>query len=89
MIGAQFLNKYWLQNKEVYLPNPTWGNHIPLFERAGFTVKRYRYYDNKTCGLDYEGFMQDLANIPEGSVVLLHACAHNPTGVDPKVISSR
>lgn len=69
------------------MPNPTWGNHIPLFKRAGFAVKQYRYYDPKTCGFDFSGALQDIAKIPEGSVVLLHACAHNPTGVDPKVRS--
>ena len=70
--------------KEIYIPTPTWGNHIPLFKRAGFAVKHYRYYDPKTCGFDFDGVLQDLAKIPQKSVVLLHACAHNPTGVDPK-----
>jgi len=68
----------------VYMPTPTWGNHIPLFKRAGFAVKQYRYYDPKTCGFDFNGALQDMAKIPEKSVILLHACAHNPTGVDPK-----
>lgn len=67
------------------MPTPTWGNHIPLFKRAGFTVKQYRYYNPKTCGFDFAGALQDIAKIPEKSVILLHACAHNPTGVDPKV----
>lgn len=84
MIGAVFLGDFLKGNKEVYMPNPTWGNHIPLFKRAGFTVKQYRYYDPKTCGFDFTGALQDLAKVPEKSVVLLHACAHNPTGVDPK-----
>jgi aspartate aminotransferase len=47
-------------------------------------VKQYRYYDPKTCGYDFDGALQDIAKIPEGAVILLHACAHNPTGVDPK-----
>ena len=71
--------------KDVYMPTPTWGNHVPLFKRAGFNVKQYRYYDPKTCGFDFSGALQDIAKIPERSVILLHACAHNPTGVDPKV----
>ncbi|RWS25376.1 aspartate aminotransferase-like protein [Leptotrombidium deliense] len=83
-IGAFFLSDFFTGNKEVYMPTPTWGNHIPLFKRAGFAVKQYRYYDPKTCGFDFVGALQDLAKIPEKSVVLLHACAHNPTGVDPK-----
>jgi len=84
MIGAAFLNDFLQGTKEVYMPTPTWGNHVPLFKRSGFTVKQYRYYDPKTCGFDFTGALQDLAKIPERSVVLLHACAHNPTGVDPK-----
>nr|UDB72874.1 mitochondrial aspartate aminotransferase [Hemiscorpius lepturus] len=83
-IGAYFLNDFFKGNKEIYMPTPTWGNHIPLFKRAGFTVKQYRYYDPKTCGFDFNGALQDIAKIPEKSVILLHACAHNPTGVDPK-----
>lgn len=84
-IGAYFINQFFSGNKEVYMPTPTWGNHIPLFKRAGFTVKQYRYYDPQTCGFDFSGALQDMAKIPENSVVLLHACAHNPTGVDPKL----
>lgn len=86
-IGGYFINEFWQGTKEVYLPTPTWGNHIPLFKRAGLTVKQYRYYDPKTCGFDFTGALHDIAKIPEGSVILLHACAHNPTGVDPKVMS--
>ncbi len=84
-IGAYFLNDFLKGNKEVFMPTPTWGNHIPLFKRAGFAVKQYRYYDPKTCGFDFNGALQDMAKIPEKSVILLHACAHNPTGVDPRV----
>lgn len=83
-IGAFYLSDFLQGPKEVHVPNPTWGNHIPLFTRAGFAVKKYRYYDPKTCGFDFDGALQDLGKIPEKSVVLLHACAHNPTGVDPK-----
>lgn len=84
-IGAYFLNQFFPGVKEVYMPTPTWGNHTPLFKRAGLTVKQYRYFDPKTCGFDFAGALQDIAKIPENSIVLLHACAHNPTGVDPKV----
>jgi aspartate aminotransferase len=83
-IGAQFLGSFFQGNREVFMPTPTWGNHIPIFKRAGLGVKQYRYYDPKTCGFDFTGALQDLAKIPEKSIVLLHACAHNPTGVDPK-----
>ncbi|XP_015114179.1 aspartate aminotransferase, mitochondrial [Diachasma alloeum] len=83
-IGAFFLNKFFPGNKEIYLPSPSWGNHTPLFKLAGLSVKSYRYYDPSTCGLDFKGVMEDISKIPERSIILLHACAHNPTGVDPK-----
>ncbi|KAH0564677.1 aspartate aminotransferase, mitochondrial [Cotesia glomerata] len=83
-IGAFYLSKFFPGNKEVYMPTPTWGNHIPLFKLAGLTPKSYRYYDPKTCGLDFQGALEDISKMPEKSIILLHACAHNPTGVDPK-----
>ncbi|XP_049787416.1 aspartate aminotransferase, mitochondrial [Schistocerca serialis cubense] len=83
-IGAAFLEKFFPGNKEVYLPTPSWGNHTPIFKHAGLNVKQYRYYDPKTCGFDFQGALQDIAKIPEKSIILFHACAHNPTGVDPK-----
>uniref|UniRef100_A0A7S4CQE4 aspartate transaminase n=1 Tax=Eutreptiella gymnastica TaxID=73025 RepID=A0A7S4CQE4_9EUGL len=67
----------------IYVPNPTWGNHNKIFPREGVPVKSYTYYKPETCGLDFEGMCADLNAMPSGSVVLLHACAHNPTGVDP------
>lgn len=81
-IGSAFLSKYF-PNKTVWLPTPTWGNHVPIFKHVGMDVKQYRYYDPKTCGFDFNGAMEDIKNMPEGSLILLHACAHNPTGVDP------
>jgi len=81
-IGSAFLSKFF-PIKTVWVPTPTWGNHVPIFKHVGMEVKQYRYYDPKTCGFDFEGAMQDLANLEPGSLVLLHACAHNPTGVDP------
>lgn len=62
-IGAYFLNKYFPGNKEIYLPAPTWGNHIPLFKMAGLGVKSYRYYDKNTCGLDFQGVLEDISVI--------------------------
>jgi aspartate aminotransferase len=67
----------------VLVPNPTWGNHFPIFRHAGIEVQEYRYWDPKTLGLDLSGLLADIKSKPEGSVVLLHSCAHNPTGVDP------
>jgi len=72
-------------NKPVcYMPEPTWGNHPNIFRDAGVEVRRYRYLDETTkTTLDYEGMKADLLAAEPGSSVLLHACAHNPTGVDP------
>ena len=76
------MNRFY-PSKTIYLPAPTWGNHIPIFKDSGLEVKQYRYYDKKTVGLDFAGMKEDIQGLAEGSIVLLHACAHNPTGVDP------
>jgi len=81
-VGAAFLAQHYPQ-RIVYVPDPTWGNHMKIFGNAGHQVKRYRYFHPATRGLDYQGMLQDLSSAPSGSIVLLHACAHNPTGVDP------
>ena len=59
------------------------GNHKNIFGDAGVEWKMYRYFDPKTVGLDFEGMIADIKAAPKGSVILLHGCAHNPTGVDP------
>lgn len=82
-ISGEFLARHYPYTKEVYLPTPSWGNHRPIFQNSGLQVKQYTYYDKKTVGLNLEGMLQDLKNAPNRSIVLLHACAHNPTGVDP------
>ena len=69
-------------NATVYLSDPSWENHELLFSRAGFPIKRYRYYDRPTRSLDAEGMLEDLAQADPGSIVVLHACCHNPTGYD-------
>jgi aspartate aminotransferase, mitochondrial len=68
---------------EIYVPNPTWGNHIPIFQKSGLEVRKYRYYDFASSSLDFSGLMEDMHKMPNKSAVLLHACAHNPTGMDP------
>ncbi|XP_062403752.1 aspartate aminotransferase, mitochondrial isoform X1 [Sardina pilchardus] len=83
-IGADFLSRFHTSVRDVYLPKPSWGNHTPIFRDAGMQLKAYRYYDPNTCGFDAKGAMDDISKIPEKSVILLHACAHNPTGVDPR-----
>ncbi|KAF6766002.1 aspartate aminotransferase [Ephemerocybe angulata] len=82
-IGGAFLARHYPHAKAIYLPTPTWGNHIPLFRDSGLEVRSYRYFDKENVSLDFEGLKSDLLSAPEGSVVLLHACAHNPTGIDP------
>uniref|UniRef100_A0A2K6MWM9 Aspartate aminotransferase n=3 Tax=Colobinae TaxID=9569 RepID=A0A2K6MWM9_RHIBE len=83
-IGASFLQRFFKFSRDVFLPKPSWGNHTPIFRDAGMQLQGYRYYDPKTCGFDFTGAMEDISKIPEQSVLLLHACAHNPTGVDPR-----
>lgn len=83
-VGANFLSHFFPGCKDIYVPTPTWGNHGPIFKLANLSVKTYRYFDPDTCGLNFKGLLEDLNKMPETSIVLLHACAHNPTGVDPK-----
>ena len=72
------------QKPVCYMPEPTWGNHAKVFQDAGVEVRRYRYLDSNTkTTLDYDGMKEDLMKAEKGSTILLHACAHNPTGVDP------
>jgi len=69
---------------EIWISKPTWGNHIAIFQVAGLIVKEYPYYEAETRGFDFEGMLKALKeDAKPGSMVLLHACAHNPTGVDP------
>ncbi|XP_021894948.1 aspartate aminotransferase, cytoplasmic [Carica papaya] len=83
-VGAEFLAKHYHQ-RTIYIPQPTWGNHPKVFTMAGLSVKTYRYYDPATRGLNFQGLLEDLGSAPSGAIVLLHACAHNPTGVDPTI----
>jgi aromatic-amino-acid transaminase len=80
-IGADFLKKI-LPNASVLISDPTWENHRALFEAAGFKVGTYPYYDAATQGLDFDGMVAALQAAPADTIVVLHACCHNPTGVD-------
>ncbi len=80
-IGADFLKRL-APNTEAYISDPSWENHQALFEAAGFTVKTYGYYDPPTRGLNFDAMRASLRAIPQGSLVVLHVCCHNPTGVD-------
>ncbi|KAG2262303.1 hypothetical protein Bca52824_069382 [Brassica carinata] len=81
-VGAEFLAKHHEQ-RVVFVPNPTWGNHPFIFTLAGLCVEYFRYYDPQTRGLDFEGMLEDLGAAPSGAIVVLQSCAHNPTGIDP------
>ncbi|MFJ5236119.1 amino acid aminotransferase [Pseudomonas neuropathica] len=80
-IGADFL-KQLLPNAVVAISDPSWENHRALFETAGFPVQNYRYYDAASHDVNRAGMLDDLNALPNGSIVVLHACCHNPTGVD-------
>ncbi|KAL2267851.1 hypothetical protein VTJ83DRAFT_5128 [Remersonia thermophila] len=85
-LGALFLAKFYKiagANRTVYFSSPTWANHHQIFTNVGLPIASYPYFDKATRGLDFEGMKAALRDAPEGSIVLLHACAHNPTGVDP------
>ena len=80
-VGADFLRQVNPEAK-VLISNPSWENHQALFTRAGFTVEKYAYYDAEAKGVDFEGMLADLRAAAPGTVVVLHACCHNPTGYD-------
>ena len=80
-IGADYLKRL-LPDAVVAISDPSWQNHRALFEAAGFPVQNYRYYDAARQGVDLEGMLEDLRQLPRQSIIILHACCHNPTGVD-------
>ena len=82
-IGGEFLARFYPSGKKIFIPTPSWANHNAVFKDSGLEVEKYRYYNKDTIGLDFDGMIADLKAAPEASIVLLHACAHNPTGIDP------
>jgi aromatic-amino-acid transaminase len=80
-VGADFI-KRWFPGSGVWVSDPTWDNHRSMFEGAGIEVGTYPYYDAETGGLRFGAMLEALRALPRRSVVLLHACCHNPTGVD-------
>jgi aromatic-amino-acid transaminase len=80
-IGADFLKRF-APESQVFISDPSWENHRALFESAGFVVNHYTYYDPATHGVNFDGMLASLKAMPEGSIVVLHACCHNPTGAD-------
>jgi aromatic-amino-acid transaminase len=80
-VGADYLKRL-LPDAKLYISDPSWENHRALFESAGFQVENYPYYDAATRGVNFEGMKATLNTLPAGSIILLHACCHNPTGAD-------
>lgn len=80
-VGADLLRQA-LPHARIAISRPSWGNHHVVFRTAGFELLEYRYYDDATHGLDFAGMLADLRGLEPDTVVLLHACCHNPTGVD-------
>lgn len=81
-VAADLLKQVAGAGAKIAISNPSWGNHHVVFRTAGFQLLDYRYYDAATHGLDFAGMLEDLGRMEPGTVVLLHACCHNPTGVD-------
>jgi aspartate/tyrosine/aromatic aminotransferase len=80
-IAGEFLSK--LISKTIFISQPSWSNHKQIFERAGLKVGSYPYFDVKTHSLDFNGMREAICNMPAQSIILLHGCCHNPTGLDP------
>jgi aspartate/tyrosine/aromatic aminotransferase len=80
-VGGDLLKKFYPRAK-VWISKPTWANHKGLFMTSGFALAEYSYYDATTRAVDFQGMIADLGGIPAGDIVLLHACCHNPSGVD-------
>ena len=80
-VGADLLKRYF-PDSELWVSDPTWENHHSIFKGAGVKVNTYRYYNPQTKMLDFSGMLEDLNQLPEKAIVLLHPCCHNPTGID-------
>ncbi|KAF9084373.1 Aspartate aminotransferase, cytoplasmic [Mortierella sp. AD031] len=84
--GAHFLSKHYpIKNAACFISRPTWANHRAIFEGVGMQVQEYPYWDPATKGLDLKGWLGAMQSAPNGSIFVIHPCAHNPTGVDPTV----
>ena len=80
-VAAEFIKRA-NPDATIWVTSPTWANHISMFQAAGLKVKEYAYYDYDTKGLQEEQMFAELAQVPAGDVVLVHACCHNPSGMD-------
>ncbi|KAK0262054.1 hypothetical protein B0A54_05001 [Friedmanniomyces endolithicus] len=86
-LGAAFLSKFYTPStpdaKAIYVSSPTWANHNQIITNVHLPLKTYPYFSKQTKGLDFDGMYSTIEQAPASSIILLHACAHNPTGVDP------
>lgn len=80
-IGADFLKRL-VPQAQVLISDPSWENHRALFENAGFVVGTYPYYDAASHSVNFDGMLKALHQAPANTIIVLHACCHNPTGVD-------
>lgn len=82
-LAGAFLKAFFAGNHTIYLSKPTWANHNQIFTSLGLKVATYPYWDAENKKLDIDGYLNAIESAPKGSIFLLHACAHNPTGLDP------
>jgi aromatic-amino-acid transaminase len=83
-MSGELLKKY-LPKAKMWVSDPTWANHNGIFGAAGFEIKTYPYYDAAARGVNFDGMLSAINSMPEGDIILLHGCCHNPTGSDPSV----
>lgn len=81
-LAGEFIRRQ-LGDVTVWISQPTWANHVGVFQSSGLNIEYYRYYHAETNGLDFDGLLTDLQQAQAGDIVLLHGCCHNPTGIDP------
>tara|TARA_B100001113_G_C21084238_1_gene611336 strand:+ start:315 stop:1514 length:1200 start_codon:yes stop_codon:yes gene_type:complete len=80
-LASDFLYNF-SSKSNVWLSNPTWPNHGPVFNSSGFNTKSYDYFDNNNNNVDFENMIKSIKLIPEKDIIVLHGCCHNPTGAD-------
>ncbi|CRL07960.1 CLUMA_CG020839, isoform A [Clunio marinus] len=82
-IAAETISQLYKGNKLIFIPNPSWAYHAPIFRLSGLKTEFYRYYDERNHELDHSGMMTDLTHLPNNSIILFQMVGHNPTGADP------
>ena len=80
-VGAELLSQVYGRGTKIYLPNPTWPNHLNIMKQAGLVPEYYPYYNSVKKSFDFESMLKFINDAPNATIFLLHACAHNPTGL--------